>query len=121
MVIPSPYPDLAIPEQDILSYIFGAGDSLSENPLWIDAASPDVYLSLRSGLEWIKRLAIGLDNLGLKTGDVVLTVSPNHIFMPVVYLGAVGSGRIFSGANPSYTADGREYLYQLCYRCRLLV
>ena len=121
MVIPSPYPDLAIPEQDILSYIFGAGDSLSEQPLWINAANPDTYLSLRSGLEWIKRLAIGLDNLGLETGAVVLIVSPNHIFMPVVYLGVVGSGRIFSGANPSYMADGRVYLHQLCYRYRIWV
>ncbi len=110
MVIRSPYPDLNIPEQDILTYIFGSGDSLSESPLWINAANPDIYLSLRTGLQWIKRLAVGLDRLGLKEGDVLMIVSPNHIFVPIAYLGAVGSGRIFSGANPLYTADGREDL-----------
>ena len=110
MVIRSPYPDLKIPEQDILSYLFPSEHSLSEDPLWINAASPDIYLSLRTGLQWIKRLAIGLDHLGLKTGDVLMIVSPNHIFVPIAYLGAVGSGRIFSGANPLYTADGREDL-----------
>lgn len=110
MVIRSPYQDLKIPEQDILTYLFGSEKSLSETPLWINAASPDTYLSLRTGLQWIKRLAIGLDKLGVKKGEVLMIVSPNHIFVPVAYLGAVGSGRIFSGANPLYTADGREDL-----------
>lgn len=110
MVVRSPYPDLNIPEQDVLTYLFGSGQSLSESPLWINAASPDIYLSLRTGLQWIKRLALGLDNLGVRKGDVLMIVSPNHIFMPIAYLGAVGSGRIFSGANPLYTADGRKDL-----------
>lgn len=107
MVIRSPYPDLKIPEQDLLTYLFGSEDSLSECPLWINATNPDTYLSLRSGLQWIKRLALGLDTMGVKMGDVLMIVSPNHIFVPIAYLGAVGSGRIFSGANPLYTADGR--------------
>ena len=115
MVIRSPYPDIDIPEQDILTYLFGSQDSLSDNPLWINAASPDSYLSLRTGIQWIKRLAIGLDSLGVAKGEVLMIVSPNHIFVPVAYLGAVGSGRIFSGANPSYTADGRKDLCQSCY------
>lgn len=111
MVIRSPYPDLNIPEQDVLTYIFGSGDDLPESPLWINAANPDSYLSLRQGLQWIKRLAIGLDRLGVEKGDILMMVSPNHIFVPIAYLGAVGSGRIFSGANPLYTVDGREALH----------
>ena len=116
MVVRSPYPDLQLPEQDILTYLFASEDSLPESPLWINAASPDTYLSLHSGLQWIKRLALGLDHLGVEKGDVLMIVSPNHIFVPIAYLGAVGSGRIFSGANPLYTADGREDLRQLYSR-----
>ena len=116
MLVRSPYPDLNIPQQDILTYLFGSGDSLSESPLWVNAASSDSYLSLRTGLQWTKRLAIGLDRLGLKKGDVLMIVSPNHIFVPVAYLGAVGSGRIFSGANPLYTADGRRSLSIVLWR-----
>ena len=112
MVIRSPYPDLQIPEQDILTYLFASEDSLPDSPLWINATSPDTHLSLHSGLQWIKRLALGLDHLGVEKGDVLMIVSPNHIFVPIAYLGAVGSGRIFSGANPLYTADGREDLRQ---------
>lgn len=118
MVIRSPYPDLNIPGQDVLFYLFGHNDdsSLSHRPLWINVAGPDTHLSTRTAVQWIKRLAIGLDRLGLKRGDVLMMVSPNHIFVPVAYLGAVGSGRIFSGANPLYTVDGREDLCRLsCY------
>lgn len=115
MVIRSPYPDLNIPEQDILTYLFDSEDSLPESPLWINAARSDSYLSLRTALQWIKRLAIGLDKLGVKRGDVLMMVSPNHIFVPVAYLGAVGSARLFSGANPLYTVDGTEDLRRSCY------
>ena len=114
MLVRSPYPDLKIPEQDVLTYLFGSCDSVSDKPLWINAASPDSYLSLRTGLQWIKRLATGLDQLGLQKGDVLMIVSPNHIFVPIAYLGAVGSGRIFSGANPQYTVDGRQDLCRSC-------
>ena len=107
MVIRSPYPDIPIPEQDILTYLFDSGESLSEDPLWINAADPSIYLSLHTGLQWIKRLAVGLNRLGVKKNEVVMIVTPNHIFVPIAYLGTVGSGRIFSGASPAYTADGR--------------
>ena len=106
MVIRSPHADIPIPDQDVLTYLFGNGEDLSNDPLWINSADASKWLSLRTGLQWIRRLAVGLDKLGLKQGDVVMVVTPNHIFVPVAYLGIVGSGRIFSGANPAYTADG---------------
>ena len=34
--------------------------------------------------------------------------TPNHIFVPVAYLGIVGAGYAFSGANPVYTLPGRH-------------
>ena len=107
MVIRSPYPSIKLPELDILTYLFGTGENLSEDPLWINAADASKYLSQRTGLQWIKRLASGLDKLDVKQGEVVMIVTPNHFFVPVAYLGTVGSGRVFSGANPLYTADGR--------------
>ena len=106
MVIRCPFPDIPIPEQDILTYLFGSGDDLPNDPLWIDAADARKYLTLHTALQWIKRLAVGLEKLGVKKNEVVMLVSPNHIFVPIAYLGTVGAGRIFSGANPGYTADG---------------
>ncbi|KAJ5697823.1 hypothetical protein N7488_011507 [Penicillium malachiteum] len=54
-------------------------------------------------LSWVRRLGFGLDKLGIGKGEVVLILTPNHLFVPVAYQAIVGSGRIFSGANPSYT------------------
>ena len=104
MVVKSPY-NLQIPSTDILTYLFGAQPPADE-PVWIDAVDPSRFLTPRTLLQWVKRLAVGLDKLGLKSGDVVLIFTPNHIFVPVAYLGTVGSKRVFSGANPGYGAEG---------------
>ena len=55
---------------------------------------------------WIKRLAIGLDRLGVANQEVVMILTPNHIFVPIMYLGIAGSRRIFSAGNPIYTVTG---------------
>lgn len=62
-------------------------------------------------LQWVKRMSLGLDNLGIARGDVCLIYSPNHIYIPVAYLGIVGSSRCFSAVNPIYTVS--EVVHQL--------
>jgi 4-coumarate--CoA ligase len=101
----SPY-RIDIPQVNILTYLFGSGNDLSNTPLWIDSADASINLSMKQMFNWSKRLAIGLDQLGIKPGSVVLIYSPNHIYIPAAYLGIVGSGRIFSGVNPIYTLPG---------------
>ncbi|KAL9130366.1 MAG: hypothetical protein Q9217_001424 [Psora testacea] len=110
MVIKSPYPNIDIPQTNIPTYLFGDGTDVPDQPLWIDALDVKKSLSCRTALQWIKRLSSGLDKLGIEPGEVVMTVTPNHIFVPVAYLGIVAGGRIFSGANPVYTAD------EICYQ-----
>ena len=44
----------------------------------------------------------------MEKGKVVVIYTPNHIFMPVAYLGIVGAGYAFSGANPAYTLPGMK-------------
>ena len=116
MVIRSPFPDIDIPNVNLLTYLFGSGEHLSDKPVWINASNTEISLSPRSALQWIKRLGIGLDKLGVNQGEVVLHISPNHIFTAVAYLGTVGAGRVFSGANPLYTADGMSYFSRLSRR-----
>ena len=107
MVVKSPYPDIPIPEVDLLTYLFSDGKKLSDEPIWVNSADSSQFLSLQSVLPWIKRLGLGLQKLGLNPGDVVMLVSPNHIFVPVAYLGVAGFGFIFSGASPMFTVDGK--------------
>lgn len=105
MPFKSSFPDLEIPQTDLLSYLFG-NRTLSDKPLWFNSSQPTNNLSPKQALQWIKRLGLGLSQLGMKKGDVILMFTPNHIFVPVAYLGIVGSGCVFSGANPSYTVQG---------------
>ncbi|KIX91959.1 uncharacterized protein Z520_12348 [Fonsecaea multimorphosa CBS 102226] len=109
MVYRSPYPTLDIPEANILSYLFPEGTEPSDEPIWVDAKDPTNSLSPRQALVWIKRLGALLDKLQIQKGEAVMILSPNHIFVPVAYLGIVGAGRVFSGANPIYTVSEVEY------------
>lgn len=97
---------------DVLSWLFPRRSQPSDKPIWIDAVDPNKKsLSPRQMEMWVKRLGIGLRNLGLKENDVVMIHSTNHIFVPVVYLGVAGHGYVFSGCNPAYNAS--EITYQI--------
>lgn len=103
----SPYPTLDIPQENILSYLFERGP-VSDQPLWLDSRDTSRSLSPKQLLQWARRLGHGLERLGLQKGDVVMICTPNQIFVPVAYLGIVGAGYIFSGANPAYTVHGKK-------------
>ncbi|KAH4035445.1 hypothetical protein HBI80_039180 [Parastagonospora nodorum] len=111
MPFSSPFPALDMPKCNLLDYLFPRGSTASDTPLWIDSADINHHLTPRTLLQWTKRLALGLDRIGSKPGEVVMILTPNHIFVPVAYLGIVGSKRIFSGANPAYTVS--EMIHQV--------
>ncbi|KAJ9653553.1 hypothetical protein H2198_007273 [Neophaeococcomyces mojaviensis] len=111
MPFKSPLPDIDIPKCNILSYVFAGDRSNRTEPLWIDAANPTNSLSLSQMHMLVKRLAAGFDKLHVPTNGAVMVFSPNHIFVPTVYLAAAGSNRAFTGANPIYTAN--EVAYQM--------
>lgn len=48
---------------------------------------------------------MGLDQLGIGQREAVMVFTPNHLFVPMVYLAAAGSRRHFTGANPIYTVN----------------
>ncbi|KAL4808014.1 hypothetical protein BDV18DRAFT_158134 [Aspergillus unguis] len=102
-MIKSTFPSISLPQCNILSYLYPPSQTVSDKPIWIDADNPANSLSPRQMLSWVRRLGYGLDRLNVQKGEVVLIYTPNHIFVPVAYQGIVGSGRIFSGANPIYT------------------
>lgn len=101
-----------IPTLSLPSYVFGAQDAtLSDKPIILDAERPQYCLSHQSYREWSKRFAAGLRSRGFQDGDRLLLYSGNTIFFPVVLMGTIVAGGIFSGANPTYVA--RELAYQL--------
>ncbi|CAL5871709.1 uncharacterized protein PFLUO_LOCUS5962 [Penicillium psychrofluorescens] len=79
---------------------------------FLEAARPDThYFTTHSFRLWSQRFALGLQKSGLRRGDRVLLFSGNNLFYPVVFMGVILAGGIFTGANPTYVA--RELAYQL--------
>src|SRR5690242_15103200 len=105
MVHKSKFDDITIPRCNILSYLFPRHKTPSTRPVWIDARSPEKWLSPAGLLRLVQRFAVGLDLLGIATNEAIMVFTPNHIFVPVVYLGAAGSKRYYTGANPTYTVE----------------
>ncbi|KFY17770.1 hypothetical protein V491_04936 [Pseudogymnoascus sp. VKM F-3775] len=111
MPFKSVYPRLDIPQINLVDYLFPPGLVPSNEPLWVDAQDPSNFLSEAQVLQWSKSFSGGLKNAGLLQGEVVMLFTPNHIFVPVAYLGIVGGGYTFSAANPAFTL--RELAYQI--------
>ncbi|KAK5683429.1 hypothetical protein LTS10_004961 [Elasticomyces elasticus] len=104
--------NIPIPTQSLPSYLFDSPTiPLDDKPLLIDAEFPEYYLTQHTYREWSKRFALGLQQNGFKPGNRLLLYSGNTIFFPVILLGTIMAGGIFTGANPTYVA--RELAYQL--------
>ncbi|PYH48412.1 acyl--CoA ligase [Aspergillus saccharolyticus JOP 1030-1] len=79
---------------------------------FLDAARPDThYFTDHTFRLWSQRFAAGLRAAGLQPGDRVLLFSGNDLFFPVIFMGTIMAGGIFTGANPAFVA--RELEYQL--------
>ena len=102
-----------IAECGLPTFLFGPPDtSLPDQIAFYDADRPDThFLTLESFRTWSQRFAAGLRNAGLQPGDRVLLFSGNNLFFPVVFMGVVMAGGVFTGANPGFVA--RELAYQL--------
>ncbi|KAK2038109.1 AMP-binding enzyme [Colletotrichum somersetense] len=102
-----------IPNCSLQTWIFGSSfDPLSNRKVFYDADRPEThYLTFSDYRLMAKQIAIGLQTAGLKPGDRVLLFSGNNLFFPVVFLGVLMAGGIFTGANPGFVT--RELAYQL--------
>lgn len=104
-----------IPSCSLQKWIFGS----SKGPLqggdvkaMADAERPDTHFLTYDEYRLMgKRIALGLQQAGLKPGDRVLLFSGNNVYFPSVFLGVIMAGGIFTGANPGFVA--RELAYQL--------
>ncbi|KAK9656490.1 hypothetical protein V6000_002839 [Aspergillus fumigatus] len=77
-----------------------------------EAARPNThYFTTHDFRLWSQRFAAGLRKAGLQPGDRVLLFSGNDLFFPVVFMGIIMAGGIFTGANPTFVA--RELAFQL--------
>ncbi|KAJ5825438.1 hypothetical protein N7474_002576 [Penicillium riverlandense] len=107
----SPFPDVALLEVDLISYLFSNPYNVSrDHKVFIDAVSGRFY-TYDDVLHRTKSLASGLQQLGVQPGDVVAIMSPNSIDYPIMCYGIIGAGAIVSPSNAAYTRQ--EVYHQL--------
>ena len=111
MPFQSTLPPIDFPQCNLLSFLFPHGKAEDDRPLWIDAEDTARCLTASQTLHLIKRFACGLDKLGIHEQAPVMVIAPNSILTPVVYLATIGSKRIFTAANPTYTVP--ELVHQM--------
>lgn len=102
-----------IPQVSLASLLLTSpAHPLSDDAIFLDAGSPATkYLTQNSYRVWSQRFAAGLRRAGLKDGDRVLLFSANSIFFPVIFMGVIMAGGVFTGSNPLSVAS--ELAYQL--------
>ncbi|RDI83253.1 hypothetical protein Vi05172_g6535 [Venturia inaequalis] len=103
-----------VPQVSLPTYLFESASKPlnNEKPVLIESRAPDTHvLTYASYRLWCQRFAAGLRANGFQKGDRVILFAGNSIYFPVVIVGTIMAGGIFTGANPSYTA--RELAYQV--------
>jgi 4-coumarate--CoA ligase len=102
----SPYViDITI--SDIPSFIFSPRSSVSKkSPQYFDAENPTKCYSLEEAEIMVKRVAKGIQNLGLRGGERVLLVSGNQLHFPVLLWGVIAAGCIFTGCTTAASVQG---------------
>jgi len=104
MIIRSPYPDVAIPEQPFTDFVLQQAQRLADKPALIDGPSGRAltYGQLAAA---IRRAAAGLAARGFRKGDVLALYSPNLPEYAVVFNAVASLGGINTTINPLYTAE----------------
>jgi 4-coumarate--CoA ligase len=105
---------LDIPKCSLPTFLFTSpSHPLSDKTQFLDVVRPDTHFLTRASYRlWAQRFALGLTNSKhFKKGDRILLFSGNDLFFPVVFMGVLMAGGIFTGANPTYVP--RELAHQL--------
>jgi len=86
MIIPSPYPDVQVPETSPPRFVLEYADARGAAPAVLDAPTGRT-LSYQELDSQVRRVAAGLRARGLATGDVLALCAPNG---PGFVIGQVG-------------------------------
>ena len=108
MPIPSPYPDVTIPQIPLYDAIFGdLSGGLANKTALIDGLTGDemTFQELKASYE---RMAGALAARGIKRGDVVALHCPNHAAFVISYFGILRSGATVTTLGSLATAEDAE-------------
>ncbi|KAH7409888.1 hypothetical protein DE146DRAFT_751616 [Phaeosphaeria sp. MPI-PUGE-AT-0046c] len=100
-----------LPQEDVVTFAFGNTEYDNDKPVYHDADDETRTISRRQGRSLVRKIVAGFRKAGLKKGDCFAITSFNDIMYPMVFLGGVGAGGVFSGTNPAYrVAEMRHHI-----------
>ncbi len=103
-IIRSPHPPVAIPDVSLVPFVLRRAAELADKPAIVCGATGHSY-TYGALATAINRVAAGLHAHGIRKGDVVGLVSPNHPDFAVVFFAVASVGAICSTVNPVATAE----------------
>ena len=110
MIFRGPFPEVAIPEVPITSFVFQNAKERGDKPALIDGPTGRV-ITYSELAESISRVAASLAKRGFKKGDVFGILSPNVPEYAIAFHAVASLGGITSPVNPLYTEH--EIAHQL--------
>jgi acyl-CoA synthetase (AMP-forming)/AMP-acid ligase II len=109
MLFRSPYPEIAIPETPITSFVLRHAARLADRPALIDGPTGRT-VTFGQFAESVHRAAAGLAACGYRKGDVFTILAPNSIEFAVAFHAIATIGGIAAPINPSLTVDEITHL-----------
>jgi acyl-CoA synthetase (AMP-forming)/AMP-acid ligase II len=110
MIFRGPFPEVAIPEIPLTTFVFQNAKKLNDKPALIDGPSGRV-LTYGQLIDSIARVAASLAKRGFKKGDVFGILSPNLPEYAIAFHAVASLGGIISPVNPLYPEQ--EVAHQL--------
>ena len=110
MVTRSTYPSITIPDLAISQFVLESHDAESAKPALIDGSTERVitYAELR---DEVRRIAGGLQRLGVTRGDVVAVFGPSSPAYVATFYGVTAAGAVITSLNVIHNVA--ELSYQL--------
>ncbi|MGW3073340.1 4-coumarate--CoA ligase family protein [Kitasatospora sp. NPDC001132] len=91
MVFRSEFPDVPVVDLPIHEAVLGAAARHGDRPALIDGVTGDIVTYAQLAVT-VERMAAGLADTGVRSGDVVALFSPNSTAYPIAYYGASRAG-----------------------------
>lgn len=110
MIFRGPFPEVAIPEIPLTTFVFQSVKERGDKPALIDGSSGRV-ITYSQLVDSVARVASSLAKRGFKKGEVFGILSPNLPEYAIVFHAVASLGGITSPVNPLYT--DHEVAHQL--------
>lgn len=108
MIYTSRFPDIAVPDIPITTYVLRVADANRQKAALIDGPTGRT-LTFGQVSHAIRALAGGLRARGFGKGDVLAILAPNLPEYAVAFHGAAMAGGTVTTINPTYTAEEAKY------------